>query len=422
MSTKSFYSRPYRVFLSYSRRDAALAKDVQGWLENRAGLRCFYDEHDLEATDGLIAAIRQRVQRSQSYLLLLSSNSVQSRYVEIEGEAAIEEQRDRAFRMVLLLTDDIPKDDLPAIYRGRNYFRLPRGGFDAQTAAQVLRSLYQPVDAPPKPRDTFITRSWRTTESALADQVCKLAENEGLRLIGDMPDWEVQEPERIRRIMASCGCYLAILPYRDDPQGLQYMLPELEHARNLGLPRLVVADRRLEDELDGRFGATEPIRYFDAGERLSNDGLKRVRDALDDLSTAYREPTSPYVLFYTTGSATLEPDARRHIEQIMHCITGATCTFADDAPGNHDDDLIEQMSGARAIIADVGNGDPEGWFHAGLARGAGKTADLHVLAQKGAKRPRTFVSVHEYENERDRLGLVHRLGYPYRRRVLRFDA
>jgi hypothetical protein len=323
---------------------------------------------------------------------------------------------------VILATDDIEKEDIPKRLAGPNYLRLPQGRFDAAAATWLLQSLYQPIPAPSNPLDTFVTRSWREAESVLADHVCEMAKAQALRLIGDMPDWDVYDPERIRRIMESCGSYVAILPYREDLQELTYVLGELAGARKLELPRVVVADRRLQSELESRFEPPEQIQYVDAAERLTGDGRTRVQSALEFLSARYRAPASPYVLFYTTGSTTLEPSARRHIEQVMRCITGSKCAFADDAPGNSEDNLIQQMGGARAIIADVGNGDPEGWFHAGLARGAGNKADLHVLAQKGAKLPRTFSFVHEYENERDRLGLVHRLAYPYRRRVLRFDA
>ncbi len=96
------------------------------------------------------------------------------------------------------------------------------------------------------PKDIYLSRTWKDSESPLADYVCQKLLHPGIRLIGDSTDNPSFGEDRIRRIIASCGGLLAILPFRGEGGSIRYktskyMIEEIEIALELQLPLLIVA-------------------------------------------------------------------------------------------------------------------------------------------------------------------------------------
>jgi hypothetical protein len=77
----------YDLFISYSHRDAALAKSLLAKLQH-SGLRCFLAEKDIAASERWEDRIRDALRASERVLLLITPNSKNSHWVVAEAGAA----------------------------------------------------------------------------------------------------------------------------------------------------------------------------------------------------------------------------------------------------------------------------------------------------------------------------------------------
>jgi hypothetical protein len=77
----------FDVFLSYAGKDAAVAAELKSGMEAQ-GLRCFLAKTDLKPGQVWGEAIRESLQSSRALVLLLTPNSVRSKWVMAEAGAA----------------------------------------------------------------------------------------------------------------------------------------------------------------------------------------------------------------------------------------------------------------------------------------------------------------------------------------------
>jgi len=80
-------SQHYRVFMSYSHRDAGIARSLVERLET-AGLKCFLSEKDVSAGDLWEDRIRDAIRESDRVVLLVTPRSKNSAWVAAEAGAA----------------------------------------------------------------------------------------------------------------------------------------------------------------------------------------------------------------------------------------------------------------------------------------------------------------------------------------------
>ncbi len=108
-----------KVFISYNYQDAAAATRLALDLEQTTGIRVFIDHWDMSVGDSLLERIEQAIDDSSFLLVLISSHSVDSKWVRTElGYAYLREEAEgRTFILPILLDDCKP----PIHVAGRRY-------------------------------------------------------------------------------------------------------------------------------------------------------------------------------------------------------------------------------------------------------------------------------------------------------------
>jgi hypothetical protein len=83
---------PHRVFISYSRSDFYFAEQLAAALRQR-GLDVWFDVHELRPGTDWSAAIDEAIARCDTFLLVASRSALESPYVQLERERAVESGR-----------------------------------------------------------------------------------------------------------------------------------------------------------------------------------------------------------------------------------------------------------------------------------------------------------------------------------------
>jgi hypothetical protein len=96
----------YSCFISYSSEDDAFAKRLHADLQN-SGVRCWFAPEDIMIGDKFRQRIDEAIHVHERLLLILSSHSVSSKWVEKEVESAFEkEQRQKRTVLFPVRLDD----------------------------------------------------------------------------------------------------------------------------------------------------------------------------------------------------------------------------------------------------------------------------------------------------------------------------
>ncbi len=82
----------HSCFISYSSKDEMLARRLHADLQDQ-GVRCWYAPEDLKIGDKIRSQIDEAIHLQDKLLLLLSEHSIESDWVEMEVESAIEKER-----------------------------------------------------------------------------------------------------------------------------------------------------------------------------------------------------------------------------------------------------------------------------------------------------------------------------------------
>ncbi len=82
----------HSCFISYSSKDQEFVDRLYAALPVR-GVRCWYAPEHLPTGDPIRPSIEESILRQQKFLLVLSHNSVESQWVEVEVETALEKER-----------------------------------------------------------------------------------------------------------------------------------------------------------------------------------------------------------------------------------------------------------------------------------------------------------------------------------------
>jgi hypothetical protein len=90
----------YSCFISYSSKDDAFAQRLHADLQQQ-GVRCWFAPEDLKIGDKFRTRIDESIRIYDKLMVVLSENSIRSRWVEEEVEAAFEKE-DKQKKLVLL--------------------------------------------------------------------------------------------------------------------------------------------------------------------------------------------------------------------------------------------------------------------------------------------------------------------------------
>lgn len=126
--------KKYQVFLSHATADKWLAKTLCEKIE-AVGAATFRDDRDIQGGDDIPDEIRRQLKTSQEVVVLLTPNSIDSRWVILEIGAAWGHSRRKRITLVLC---HVSTDPLPATMKFKK--AVPLNDFDAlldELAARV---------------------------------------------------------------------------------------------------------------------------------------------------------------------------------------------------------------------------------------------------------------------------------------------
>lgn len=408
--------RAHHAFLSHAHVDRTDADRLYRWLSDVVGLSVWYDAKNLPVGATIGQALPQAISDSRALMLLLSKDSVRSGWVEQEwGHAMNHQTQHRDFRIIPVRLDDVAP---PGFLQNYSNIFVGTGALEGDAAAAILKGLFQPTTSPDLRlgRDVYVSRGWHEHDEALAEDVCGELRDAGLQLIGDSSDQLSFDEVRVARIMAGCGAFAAILPYRSRKpyKTSEYSLREWYIAAAQKLPCLIVYDERVElpEEAESWSGIK-----FSSAERTSSDDLAELAASLRE---DWRVPAqSPYV-FYSSGFDDETSGTRTAVKQLVEAVAGVPCVLGSYVQGEVvQRDILRSVAGATLMVADISAESPNVYIEIGAARASG--AHVSLLRHGPPGRPPFMLrdqQVFDYGSDADLLGQVVRIVYPHRRTII----
>jgi hypothetical protein len=412
--------RDFDLFLSHAHRDRAFVSQLDRWLSDNAGLRVWFDGREMAGGSLLATDLQRAIERCRGILLVASDRALEQGWVLAEYNAAMDERANQQdFRVIALRVANAKVKEL---MRGTTWIDVPESRLDASTALAIIGALY-PGDKRPEPataRDVFVSCSWHEQDAASAWAVCRALNDQGFRLIGDAKDQKgFGAGDRVERIIGSCGAFVGVVPFRGveranaAEQPYKYFLREMDAAARLELPSVVVADQRVR-----RVGAPD-----DSWLRMDTAATECpgvVVSAFERLYEEWRDPPAPQYVFCAMD---LESDASRPSSAIRHLIervTGMPTVVGNEI---HEQPLqpaiIRKIRDAFLVLADITNDTLNTCIEAGIGLAAG--CNVELLARGEPRRPPFMLRTLQmptYADDSERIGVLHKIVRPYRRRVI----
>jgi hypothetical protein len=415
--------RKFHTFLSHAHVDKQAVDGLYTWLTEVAGVPAWYDAEHLPPGATIETALPEAIQECRSMILVVSQASLASGWVKEEfGKAVGQRTKYPDYRILPVRLDDSP---LPGFLETTKWLDLPGGTLDLHTANELLASLYG-TDARLAPggasRDVYVSRSWRESEAALPDFVCALFDRRGFRLIGDSKDQAgFAGGQRVRSIISSCGALVAVLPHRGGGKTSGYILDEIAFAREFRLPCLIVADPdvRLADDL-----GLVALRLVAGAVSPGSSAEEALLEEIGRIEEEWARPPEPHYVFFAAGVGEECHARNRVLRQILERVTAMPCVMGEGIREPQVQQMItDRIRRAFVVLADISEENLNTCIEAGVALGACRR--LHLLASAPRRRPPFMFrdqQVWHYGNDAELVGTVHRIAYPYRRRVLNLEA
>jgi hypothetical protein len=426
---KRIRERTYHAFLSCKDSDRKTVDALYHWLNDIASIPIWYDSRDLPLGNDIENELLKAIAKSRSIILVLSETSIASGWAE--RQYVIAKQHQKVYSEFRILPLRIGSCKVPDVIRTASYVDITDEGLDIEIANKLLFSLYyNDNESDFEKQDLFISRSWReeTKESEFADSVCNLLINQGYRLIGDSKDQQgfygKDNEGRVRSIISSCEGFVSILPHRGKGTTSKFMLREIEMAKEIGLPCLVVADSNvlLPPELEESTTQIDPSITTGDVERILSKVTVKLRE---DLRNSNRPP-QPHYIFFAIDFLTQHEIRNSLYKRHLQLITAMECIIANqviEVPVQ--ENILKKISNAFMMIADVSKGNDDTLIEAGIAMGASLRENLHLIAKRPLDCPPFMISgkqITYYSDDLELLGIIHSIGYRYRRTVLNYEG
>lgn len=428
--------RPYRAFLSHAHADKAVVDALYRWLAEASGLPIWYDAVHLPVGSQIGTELPEAVAAAGALILILSRSSLQSGWVKREYNAAIAQATSlRSYRILPIRIDDCEPPDAIDIER---WITLRDGRLTVETALEILRGLY-PFGRShliPTEFDTYLSRGWRPSELATADWVSQQLHRRGIRLIGDVPDQQTWDEERVRSIIRGCGGLVAIVPDRGSGSTSKYILREIGIALAEGLPVLsvvapaVLMPEQLQGEGHRILRLEGDGNGSDARDTLGKELAEAIQDFQESWGTparasgaaARRGPPQPNVVFLGRSLGRETMAVSEVLREVIERTTALECVVGDQLRDNAQEEIVSRIKTCRFAIIDVTDDKLNTCIEAGIALGAG--VELYLIAG-GPRRTPAFMfrhkNVFDYHDDVELIGLVHKLALPHRRRVINIE-
>ncbi|HEV7240481.1 MAG TPA: toll/interleukin-1 receptor domain-containing protein [Thermoanaerobaculia bacterium] len=420
--------RKFDLFLSHAHADREFVSTLRRWLKEQAGLEVWFDDQNFDAGSWVGRGLVEAVPRCRGLLIVVTEHSMKSNYVRAEYNAAWNQFIEfPGFHLVALR---VGQAKVESWLKELTWIDVPKPELDANTAYKILRALYPDGNTnPTRARDVYISCSWQQRGSDSARAVSKhLVEQYDFRLIGDAKDQKGFDPAvRIERIMSSCGAFVAVVPFRDgvttatstaDPY--QYFLQEIDLARKLSLPCVVIADpqvRRTEDPGDAGW-----VRMNTSATECPPE----VVEALSDLNENWSKPSKPHYIFCALDLDEIHEheETYERLLQVIERVTGMEAVVKVDEMPIHEG-VARKLREALLVVADITDNNVNRCVEAGIAHAAGVRVEL---VAKGERRKLPFMLRamtptldKTYKNHVEQIGVFHKIVRPYRRRVINVE-
>jgi hypothetical protein len=412
--------RDFDLFLSHAHKDREFVLALDGWLSEKAGLKVWYDERDLGGGALLATDLQLAIERCRGILLVASEESLDRGWVKAEYNAAMDERANHDdFRVIALRLGNA---NVQSLMRGTSWIDVPEGRLDDKTAPAILNAFY-PSEKRPNPataRDVYVSCSWQQDDNASSLAVCRTLIEQGLRLVGDAKDQKgFGEGDRVERIIASCGAFVCIIPYRNSEHAVpgekpyKYFLSEMDFAAKYGLPSIVVADPKVSRK-DGA------DRGWLRMETEATECPNNVASALRSLWDEWREPPGPHYIFCALDLDSDVARAKGPIRHLIERVTGMPTVVGNEI---HEEPLqpaiIKKICNAFVVLADLTDDNLNTCIEAGM--GLVARTNVELIARGKPRRPPFMLRTLQmptYSDNVELIGIVHKVIRPYRRRII----
>ena len=418
VTDRAIRERHYRAFLSHAHVDKTFVDRLHDLLARAAGLPIWYDSTSLQASKSIASELPDCISQCRAIVLVLSQASVNSGWVKEEYNYAVGQRtRHPKFQIIPLRTDDCP---VPGFLETTKWIDLPEGQITPTSFSEILHSFYD-FDVSlelQKTKDVYVSRSWRESEAALPNQVCRATADAGYRLVGDSEDQAgFEEGDRIASIMSSCGGFVAVVPHRGEGKTSKYILKEIDLARSRNLPGIVVADP------DVRLPDISGLTLIRMGGDTAPYQVPDFAEAIEGLGEEWHKPAYPHYAFFSTDLDRSNLMRNQAVRQLVQCVTGMPCIMGEDIRGDHlQKQIRDRIRAAFIMVADISQDNLNTCIEAGIAKGT--STRLHLVAREPRRRPPFMfrdLQVFHYADDAELLAVVHRVLYPYRRRILNYE-
>lgn len=134
-------TKTYDVFLSYALEDREWVSEFTRALQE-SGVHNWFDVNDILPGDPWVEKLQSALRESQTLLVFLSPNSVESPFVFFELGAAVADQK----RIIPVLIGDLESQSIPPLLAQRQVLRATS---PTEAGKQVARILQSPPDLTP---------------------------------------------------------------------------------------------------------------------------------------------------------------------------------------------------------------------------------------------------------------------------------
>lgn len=112
------------LFLSYSSKDRAFARDIRNALQD-GGVKVWFDEGDIPLGGSIPIEIQKGLEASDQLLVLISENSLKSKWVETEWTKKFGQEVSKGqITVIPLILGNITEDEIPFLLRDKLYVRI----------------------------------------------------------------------------------------------------------------------------------------------------------------------------------------------------------------------------------------------------------------------------------------------------------
>lgn len=423
MNRKFYENRPYHAFLSYRHADSEVVDKLYNWLAKEANLKIWYDTNNLKSSEEIVSSLPSAIEQCRAIILVLSKQAKESGWIKKEYDFAIHQSVEHEdFKIIII---NIDNSAVPKFVRTTKYIQLQDGQLVSEKGQEILLGLtYTSANLNLKnSRDIYVCRSWRKSEEDIADFISYEFHKKHFRLIGDSSDQQDYSEERVKSIISSCGGVLVIVPHRGNHSTSKYILKELNFARELNLPIVLFKDKEVdsitlkEEEL--------LISFEETDLEIETD---KLITAIEFMQEEYKKPPAPHFVFlgapFGRGDKLL---LKRNlsVKDLIEKITSMPCIIGDDIKkANIQEYIANKVIQAHLIIADISEENINTCIEAGIALGAQKADKLFLLQTGDRKRPPFMfrhLQVRSYQDDLFLIALIHKIVYPYRRRIINYE-